>query len=240
VIVCPNYYTMHVQLRQRIERVLGDDLTVVAQITRSDVHWDELRADLVLTTIEPPLPADAVIVIQPFLTEGDIDRIRQAAMRVRRHRRRAQIKDDLLQFFDESLFLRNFYVDDEESMIRELGGRMVRQGVIDEAHVDGALERERMSSTAFTDNLAVPHAMAMTAQRTSIAIVINDSPMDWGDSRVTVVALIAFSAAGRSSFQSVFDQFVEVFTERTDVQHLIRRSVDFPSFIDALVQLMDK
>jgi len=240
VIVCPNYYTMHVQLRQRIERVLGDDLTVVAQITRSDVHWDELRADLVLTTIEPPVPADAVIVIQPFLTEGDIDRIRQAAMRVRRHRRRAQIKDDLLQFFDESLFLRNFYAADEESMIRELGGRMVRQGVIDEAHVDGVLERERMSSTAFTDNLAVPHAMAMTATRMSIAIVINDSPMDWGDSRVTVVALIAFSAAGRSSFQSIFDQFVEVFAERTDVQHLIRRSVDFRSFIDALVQLMDK
>ncbi|MDJ0347794.1 PRD domain-containing protein [Cryobacterium sp. PH29-G1] len=240
VIVCPNYYTMHLQLRERIERVLGDDLTVVAQITRSDVHWDELSADLVLTTIDPPMPADGVIVIQPFLTEGDIDRIRQAAIRVRRLRRRAQIKDDLLQFFDESLFLRNFYVTDEETMIRELGERMVRHGVIDQAHVDGVLERERMSSTAFTDNLAVPHAMAMTALRTTIAIVVNDSPMDWGDSRVTVVALIAFSAAGRSSFQSVFDQFVEVFIERTDVQQLIRRSVDFRSFIDGLVQLMDK
>ncbi|TDW29694.1 BglG family transcription antiterminator [Cryobacterium psychrophilum] len=240
VIVCPNYYTMHVQLRQRIERVLGDDLTVVAQITRSDVHWDDLHADLVLTTIEPPVPAAGVLVIQPFLTEGDIDRIRRAAIRVRRLRRRAQIKDDLLQFFDESLFLRNFYVGDEEAMIRELGARMMRHGVIDEAYVHGALERERMSSTAFTDNLAVPHAMAMTAQRTSIAIVVNDSPMDWGDSRVTVVALIAFSAAGRASFQAVFDQFVEVFTDRADVQHLIRSSVDFPSFIDSLVHLMDK
>ena len=240
VIVCPNYYTLHLQLRQRIERTLGDDLTVIAQITRSDVHWSELHADLVLTTIDPPVPTDGVILIQPFLTEGDIDRIRRAAMRVRRLRRRAQIKDDLLQFFDESLFLRNFYVANEETMIRELGNRMVDHGVIDQAHVDGVLERERMSSTAFTDNLAVPHAMAMTATRTTIAIVINDSPMDWGDSRVTVVALIAFSAAGRSSFQSVFDQFVEVFSERTDVLNLIRRSVDFPSFIDSLVHLMDK
>ncbi|MDH6238014.1 BglG family transcription antiterminator [Cryobacterium sp. CG_9.6] len=240
IIVCPNYYTMHVQLRQRIERVLGDDLVVIAQITRSDVHWKDLRADLVLTTIEPPVPGEGVIVIQPFLTEGDIDRIRQAAIRVRRLRRRAQIRDDLLQFFHESLFLRNFSAPDEESMIRHLGARMVQHGVIDQAYVNGALERERMSSTAFTDNLAVPHAMAMTAERTSIAIVVNDSPMDWGDSRVTVVALIAFSADGRASFQAVFDQFVEVFTERADVQQLIKRSVDFPSFIDALVQLMDK
>ena len=240
VIVCPNYYTMHVQLRQRIERVLGDDLTIVDQITRSDVPWADLRADLVLTTIEPPVPAEGVIVIQPFLTERDVHRIREAAIRVRRLRRRSHIKNDLLQFFDESLYLRNFAAPNEEAMIRELGGRMVARGLIDPSYVDGAIERERMSSTAFTDHLAVPHAMAMTAQQTSIAIAVNDSPMPWGDSRVNVVALIAFSAAGRASFQSVFDQFVEVFTERADVQRLIKRSVDFPSFIDELVHLIDK
>ena len=240
VIVCPNYYTMHVQLRQRIERVLGDDLTIVDQVTRSDVPWADLRADLVLTTIEPPVPTDGVIVIQPFLTERDVHRIREAAIRVRRLRRRSHIKNDLLQFFDESLYLRNFAAPDEQAMIRELGGRMVARGLIDPSYVDGAIERERMSSTAFTDHLAVPHAMAMTAQQTSIAIAVNDSPMPWGDSRVNVVALIAFSAAGRASFQSVFDQFVEVFTERADVQRLIKRSVDFPSFIDELVHLIDK
>ncbi|WP_104200457.1 transcription antiterminator [Cryobacterium sp. Y29] len=240
VIVCPNYYTMHVQLRQRIERVLGDDLIIVDQITRSDVPWADLRADLVLTTIEPPVPADGVIVIQPFLTERDVHRIREAAIRVRRVRRRSHIKNDLLQFFDESLYLRNFTAPDEEAMIRELGGRMVARGLIDPSYVDGAIERERLSSTAFTDHLAVPHAMAMTAQQTSIAIAVNDSPMPWGDSRVNVVALIAFSAAGRASFQSVFDQFVEVFTERADVQRLIKRSVDFPSFIDELVHLIDQ
>ncbi|KFF58682.1 transcriptional antiterminator [Cryobacterium sp. MLB-32] len=240
IIVCPNYYTMHVQLRQRVERLLSDDLMVVEQITRSDVPWTELRADLVLTTIDPPIPAVGVIVIQPFLTEGDVHRIREAAIRVRRLRRRAQIKDDLLKFFDESLYLHNFSAPNEEAMIRELGGRMVARGLIDPSYVDGAIERERMSSTAFTDHLAVPHAMAMTARQTSIAIAVNDASMPWGDSRVNVVALIAFSAAGRASFQSFFDQFVEVFTERADVQRLIKRSVDFTSFIDELVHLIDK
>ncbi|MGO4691367.1 BglG family transcription antiterminator [Glaciibacter sp. 2TAF33] len=239
-IVCPNYYDMHVLLRERIERVLGDELEVVAVVTRSDLDWGAQGADLVLTTIEPRLHADGVIVIQPFLTEGDIDRIRQAASRVRRLRRRAQIKDELLKFFDESLYLRNFYPRDEVEMIRALGERMQAQGIIDQAYVDGAIERELMSSTAFTDYLAVPHAMAMSARRTSIAIVVNDAPMDWGDDRVNVVAMIAFSAAGRASFQSVFDQFVEVFAERADVQRLVKRSTDFASFIDELVHLMDQ
>jgi lichenan operon transcriptional antiterminator len=239
-IVCPNYYDMHVILRQRVERTLGDILQVATVITRSDVDWGALDTDLVLTTIDPRLHADGVIVIQPFLTEGDVDRIRQAAGRVRRLRRRAGIKDELLEFFDESLFLRNFYARDEASMIRALGEKMAAKGIIDEAYITGAIERERMSSTAFTDNLAVPHAMAMTARRTSIAIVINDSPMDWGDNRVNVVALVAFSASGRNAFQAVFDQFVEVFADRGDVQRLIKRSLDFSSFIEELVHTMEQ
>jgi lichenan operon transcriptional antiterminator len=82
--------------------------------------------------------------------------------------------------------------------------------------------------------------MAMTAAKTSIAIVVNDSAMEWGDNRVNVIALIAFAAAGRTSFQEVFDQFVEVFSDREDVQRIIKRAVDFPSFIEELVHVMDK
>ncbi|TFC82334.1 transcription antiterminator [Cryobacterium cheniae] len=239
-LICPNYYDMHVLLRERIERVLGDELEVVSVVTRSDVDWKALDAKLVLTTIEPQSPTEGVIVIQPFLTEADIDRVRKAASRIRRLRRRADLKDELLQFFDESLFARNFHADDETAMIRALGERMIEHGDIDQSYIDGAIERELMSSTAFTDNLAVPHSMSMTAFRTSIAIVINDTPMPWGENRVNVVAMIAFSAAGRKSFQTVFDQFVEVFSDRADVQRLVRRSVDFASFIDELVHLMDQ
>lgn len=124
-------------------------------------------------------------------------------------------------------------------MIRMLGERMIAGGIIDEDYVDGAIERERMSSTAFTDNLAVPHAMAMSARRTSIAIVVNDTAMEWGERWVNVIAMIAFASAGRGTFQSVFDQFVEVFADRAEVQRLIRRSTDFGGFIEELVRVID-
>jgi lichenan operon transcriptional antiterminator len=81
--------------------------------------------------------------------------------------------------------------------------------------------------------------MVMSASRTSIAIAVNETAMDWGDNRVNVIALIAFSASGRSSFQTVFDQIVEVFSDRTDVLELIKHSTDFSSFIEGLVRLID-
>lgn len=238
-IVCPNYYDLHLILRERIEAVLGDELQVEVVITRTDVDWADLTTDLVLTTIGSRSFADNVVVIQPFLTEGDIDAIRKAISRIRRQRRRIQLKDELLLFFDDALFLRNFHADNEESMIRALGERMVLEGVIQPDYIDGAIERERMSSTAFTDNIAVPHALSMTAHRTAICIVINETPMQWGENRVNVIALIAFSAAGRTTFQAVFDQFVSVFSDREYVQQLIRRAVDFPAFIEELVHGID-
>ncbi|MEA9984545.1 PTS sugar transporter subunit IIA [Subtercola sp. RTI3] len=105
--------------------------------------------------------------------------------------------------------------------------------------MDAALDRERMSSTAFTDSVAVPHSMLMTANSTAIAIAVNETPVPWGENRVNVIALVAFSNAGRSSFQTIFDQFVEVFSDHDDVQQLIKGSLTFTSFIEELVHLMD-
>jgi lichenan operon transcriptional antiterminator len=239
-IVCPGYYDMHTILRERIEAALGSELSVEIVVTRTDIDWLDFSTDLVLTTIAARGGSDNVVVIQPFLTDGDIEAIRRAITRVRRHRRRARIKDDLLLYFSDGLFLRNASAASEEDMIRTLGALMVERGIIDESYVEGAVERELMSSTAFTDTIAVPHAMVMSASRTSIAIAVNETPMTWGDNRVNVIALIAFSSSGRSSFQEVFDQFVEVFADRGDVMELIKRSTDFATFIEELVRVIDK
>ena len=69
----------------------------------------------------------------------------------------------------------------------------------------------------------MPHALEMTATRTAIAIGIADPSIPWGDGRVQVVALVAFSETDREAFQTVFEQFVEVFSERESVQRIVRR-----------------
>jgi len=127
----------------------------------------------------------------------------------------------------------------EEAVIRRLGGLLVDRGVIDEDYVERTIDRERLSSTAFTDALAVPHALGMTATRTAIAVGIADAPIAWGEGRVQVVALVGFSETDREAFQTVFEQFVEVFSERDSVQRIVRRGVDFPGFLDELVGVID-
>lgn len=239
-IVCPGYYELHELLRSSVDRSLGQAVDVVGVETRVDPDWQALDTDLVLTTIDAPVVSDRIVRIQPFLTEADIERVQAAAGRVRRARRLARLRGELGRYFSPDAFVGRLPQDAmPEDVIRRLGSRLVAQGVIDDDYVDRTLERERMSSTAFTDAFAVPHALGMTATRTAIAVAIAEPSIPWGEGRVQVVAMVAFSESDREAFQTVFEQLVEVFSERDSVQRIVRRGTDFESFLDELVAVVD-
>jgi len=237
-IVCPGYYEMHELLRSSIDRALGQAIEVVGVETRADPDWDGIDTDLILTTIDPAASGDRIVRIQPFLTENDVERVQAAAARVRRARRLARLRAELERYFSADAFVHGLGAGEEEA-IRRLGGLLVGQGVIEQDYVERTLERERLSSTAFTDALAVPHALGMTATRTAIAVGIADPSIPWGDGRVQVVAMVAFSESDRAAFQTVFEQLVEVFSERDSVQRIVRRGTTFAAFLDELVAVVD-
>lgn len=238
-IVCPGYYELHDLLRSSVDRSLGQAIEVVGLNTRMDPDWAAIDTDLILTTVDAPPGVERVVRIQPFLTDADVERVQAAASRVRRGRRLARLRGEIGRYFDAAAFVPALGGGSEEDVIRALGGMLVRLGVIDDDYVERAIERERLSSTAFTDALAVPHAIGMTASRTVIAVGIAEPSMAWGDSRVQVVAMVAFSEADREAFQTVFEQLVEVFSEHDSVARIVRRATDFSSFLDELVAVID-
>ncbi|MFC9918031.1 BglG family transcription antiterminator [Agromyces binzhouensis] len=226
----PEYHDARELLVERLRNALGDEVDLV------DDEPDE--ADLVVAVLPPDSPMPAVITVAPFPTDDDVDRVRAEVARLRRGRRRARLASTLSHSIGPELFVRGVGGRDREAVIRLLGDRLIDAGVIDDAYVQGALERERMSSTAFTDLLAVPHAMTMTATRSAIAIAIDERAIEWGEANVHVVALIAFAEDGRAEFQSVFDQFVEAFSEPENVRRLVRGATDYPGLLAELSGLM--
>ncbi|KRE21052.1 transcription antiterminator [Agromyces sp. Soil535] len=230
----PAYHDVHTALAARIRSAVDDDVELV---TADDEGAES--ADLLVAVLEPSTPVERLVVVAPFPTEADLERVRTEIARVRRARRRARLAASLSRYIAPELFVRGLRGYDRDGAIRMLGDRMIAAGVIDQAYVDGALERERLSSTAFTEHLAVPHAMTMSARRTAIAIAVDDVPIDWGGANVNVVALIAFAESGRAEFQEVFDQFVEAFSERENVQRLVHGAEDYSGLLAELARLME-
>ena len=238
-IVCPGYYELHELLRSSVDRSLGSSIEVTSVVTSVDPDWASFGTDLVLSTIEPGIAGERFVRIHPFFSDTDAERVQQAAARLRRARRLNRLREELSRYFDAEAFVHPLPDEGEEQIIRRLGDRLVLSGLIGEDYVSNTIVRERMSSTAFTDALAVPHALQMTATRTAIAIGVADGSVAWGDGRVQVVALAAFSESDRAAFQTVFEQLVEVFSERESVQRIVRRGTTFESFLDELVSVID-
>ncbi len=238
-IVCPGYSELHEVLRSRVDRSLGQGIEVVRVITAMDPRESEIDTDLVLSTVPLPAAADRTVLIQPFLTEADVERVQQAAARLRRARRLARLREELSRYLSEDAYVHPLPDTGEEAIIRLLGGRLVEAGLIGEDYIENTIQRERLSSTAFSDALAVPHALQMTATRTAIAVGVAAGSVAWGTGRVQVVALAAFSEQDRDAFQTVFEQLVEVFGESDSVQRILRRGATFAGFLDELAAVVD-
>lgn len=127
-------------------------------VTRLD-GVDDIDADLVISTV-PLSGRDAPVVVNVFPTWKDIESVRAAITRTTRNRDRASAPHRLLDFLRPELFVRNLDADGEEEAIRRLGALLLETDAIDETYLGGVLEREALSSTAFTDGFAVPHARA--------------------------------------------------------------------------------
>jgi lichenan operon transcriptional antiterminator len=219
---------------------LGDDISIEMVVNRTDVDLQSITSDIIISTIPLSTRLHKAIEVKPFLTQQNMTDLRNLVTEIRQSRRRLRIKEMLLACFREDLFFRNVAFKSPEEMIRKLGVGLTDLGIVQQDYVEGAIERERMSSTVFVDGLAVPHDMTMSAQTTTIAIAVNEEPGDWGPQSVNVVAFIAFSASGREEFQPVFEQFVDVFSDRNRMQEIIRVSKDFDSFISALSKAIDR
>ena len=246
-IVCPGYYDLHELLRSSVDRSLGQAIEVVGVETRVDPGlgarstptWCSRRST-------PPIPGDRIVKIQPFLTGSDIERVQAAAGRIRRARRLARLRNELERYFDARVHLRprpprgarmpTAAARSASSVTwvapgRERRDRRRLRGARHPARaavVDGLHGRPRRAARAGDDRH--PHRHRDRHRR----------PVDpVGRRRVQVVALVAFSETDREAFQTVFEQFVEVFSERDSVQRIVRRSTDFGGFLDELVAVID-
>lgn len=233
-VICPSYYDIHIVMRESLEKIMGDDITIESVVNRTDFDPKTISSDIIISTIPLTTRMANAIEVKPFLTQQNISDIRNLVLEIRESRERLRIREMLMACFREELFFRNIPLKSPEKMIRTLGQGLIDLEIIDQAYVEGAIERERMSSTVFVDGLAVPHDMTMNAASTTIAIAINEQPGKWGSQSVNIVALIAFSASGREEFQPVFEHFVDVFSNPARMQEIIRESVDFPSFVECL------
>ena len=98
---------------------------------------------------------------------------------------------------------------------------MESAGLVEPAFKSNVLKRESLSSTFFIKDIAVPHPLKPMTERTTLALILNQAPMKWGDSSVRVVLLLGLSPNDHQKFQAIFDAFIAVLSNEETVESLL-------------------
>ena len=86
---------------------------------------------------------------------------------------------------------------------------MYELGIVDEDFVDSVKQREELSSTCFFGSFAIPHGLQFNAHKSRCCILISENGIQWNDSNIHIVILIAVRYHDRHIFMKMYDSIIQ-------------------------------
>ena len=193
---------------------------------------------LVLTTTPLKNSLPNAIWISPLLTRNNIKEIRNQIDRILAEQNAASVNEFIRCMLNENLYFRNSFFDTKEDYIRFICSECVKQGLVNNSFVEDVLLRESLSNTAFTDYLAIPHTITQFSNKTFMAVVHNDKPIEWGNKNIRFIFLIGVRENDMKEFSEAFSHLVSIFDNTENVIRLLETN-DFESFCENLIHNND-
>ncbi|MBY1353568.1 PTS sugar transporter subunit IIA [Clostridioides difficile] len=235
-LITPNYYDLQFKIVRDLEKRFNESIEII-QIF-SDTHnldFDN-KVDMVITTLpindRCPIP---FVYVNPYLNRKDYDNIQSKFIQIKDRKNILTVQNHLEMYFSESLFMKNIYLDSAKDYIRFMGNILYENKYVKPNYIDDVLIREKMSSTAFNNNVAIPHSMKMDALKTGVCLIVNDKPVKWGEEKVQIIAMIPINE--KEKFNYIFESFIEILSEWNNVKELTKAD-NYSSFMNRIAYLI--
>lgn len=218
------------------ERLLGSLKMSLEVIEESSLFNLEVvinaKPDLIITTTEIDYYTDIPIFKCSFLLkDNDIQEI-ERIMELREMENRKE-KEDLLKYFDRSLFFANMSFKKKEDVIKYMCMKLKDLGYVDNDFEKSVLKREEIAPTAFGNLFAIPHAAEKIALKNGIAVCILNENLNWSKSKVRIVVLFSL-AKTNMNLNKLYDVLIG-FLENIDKVKEIAKINNYDEFIKTIL-----
>lgn len=213
-------------VRSYLNRIKDFEIELSVAKSVFDINNELIKdKDLILTTealqLETAVP---IYHYQSFLTEQDLAKITQIFVEV------SQTPSVLTRFLKEELFFPHESQKTPEEAIRFLCQQLFEKEYCEADYVEKVLERESLSSTAFGNYYAIPHAIKREAKKNAVAICSFEKPIQWQGKKVKLVLLLALKGERDNSFEQLFEELVMILNEPARVKRLVKQT-NFEKFL---------
>lgn len=222
VVVVESYHMLARQLIHELNVAFSNQIIIMEVLPLNRYLSRQPECDLVLTTLPLGVQHPHVVQISPILTRANCECIRTQLDAISTERELDRAYQFLQSLLHKELYFRNVDLPCDTDYIRFMGDQCVKCGYVKEEFVQDVLQRESFSSTAFTDVLAVPHAINQYADRSFICVIHNDMPIRWKAKTVHFILMIGISEADMKYFKPAFDRIVELFNSTARTLELLK------------------
>ncbi len=143
------------------------------------------------------------------------------------------MEEKLKFIFKKELFFYDPDFSNKKDAINCLSNALIKFDYVDSSFQEKLYEREKISPSAYT-NIAMPHPLEMSAFSTAIAVSIHPTPIEWNESKVNVVFMLAINQEDRILFHDIFDFVTEIILNKKYFQTLLNTKT-YEQFINLLI-----
>ncbi len=234
-LVCPSYYHIAADLSLELTSRLGNAIVLHRVIETLDLEQLSGCTELIVSVV----PSDNfphVVTIAPFPKSEDYRRIRKEIRKIKLESYSRQLYGYFTQYLSPQYFRIGHAFSDRDAALSSLCGEWQREGIVTEEFKGRILRREEIGESSFCRTLALPHRCEDCVKQSSIYLLLNKTPMPWGQDRVNFLILLAFRPAEREPFWKLYDLLIKLFSEPKNASALLG-ATDYISFLDILSSL---
>lgn len=218
------YYDFYKTTLKKLYQRFDNKIAITKVISISD-YIDEITTDIDLLILATGINSHfktKSVYLKPFPDLEDYQKIEEIIEEISFIKQRAELKDYILNFFNEQLFYKNPPFINKENTLLQMTTDLLNLNYTGKDFYIDVLNREALSSTAFHD-IAVPHSLtAKNAHKSFISIALFDDGILWSENKyVHVVALIGINDNSRRIFSKFFDQIIHMFDNPENIQKLL-------------------
>lgn len=232
LVICEAYHMSSKRLVHELHMSFGEELTLIKAIPIAE-YDNSYQADIVISTSKYDFHHPHVVFVNPIITKKNILEIHSEIEIIKTEKKHEDALDFLTQIFKKELYFENINFDSNQQCIEFLCKKAKKLNYIDNNFSQDVLAREKYSSTAFTDQVAIPHPITSTSKKSFIAIVHNDIPIQWGKKNVNFVLLVGIANEETAKFRDLFDIIIDSFSSIEKTVALLKTN-SFESFIQTL------
>ncbi len=178
--------------------------------------------DIVFSTEALPFTNPNIIQINPAMTDEAIVGLKR---NVRRVVEQIAITEEHLSvscyaMLKPELMIINAEVGEREDVIRVLTNKLEENGYIASGYYESVMEREKATTTAIGNGVAIPHGNSQFVNDSKICICTLKNPISWHGEMVDVIFLLAVKMKTAREVKDI-QQFYKYFIQLTETDEKV-------------------